>query len=245
MCSQATAECTRRTRPLTLTTTGTGAATLSGTTLNIPTPSSGGGGIQVVTQNQRDALNTSTSGVMIFNSSVNKYQGSIYYSSGYNYNYFTTTNYGFSEIIPGYNLKQTFTGKGQVITSVNIAVVDMNRVSNTGDFTFAIWNETNSYAIFSTTITLTGAGNYTVQIPNDFMNRPRTLPNGLCSIRISSASNTGGSADFLLNAGVSVGSLYNTYFDFLGWSTPSSPDTGHQLAIDIFPQTGLTWVDLN
>ena len=182
---------------------------------------------------------------MIFNSTINKYQGSIYYSTGYNYNYFTTANYGFSEIIPGYNLKQTFTGKGQVITSANIAVVNMNRVSNTGDFTFAIWDETYNYAIFSTTITLTGAGTYTVQIPNGFMNMPRTLPNGLCSIRISSASSTGGSADFLLNAGVSVGSLYNTYFDFLGWSTPSSPDTGHQLAIDIFPQTGLTWVDLN
>jgi hypothetical protein len=231
--------------PLTLTTTGTGAATLSGTTLNIPTPSSGGGGVQIVSKTQRDALNTTTSGVMIFNSTINKYQGSIYYSTGYNYNYFTATNYGFSEIRPGYDLKQTFTGKGQVITSANIAVVNMNRVSNTGDFTFAIWDETNNYAIFSTTITLTGAGTYTVQIPNGWMNMPRTLPNGLCSIRISSDASTGGSADFLLNAGVPVGSLYNTYFDFLGWSTPSSPDTGHQLAIDIFPQTGLTWVDLH
>ena len=34
--------------PLTLTTTGTGAATLSGTTLNIPTPSSGGGSIHTI-----------------------------------------------------------------------------------------------------------------------------------------------------------------------------------------------------
>ena len=121
----------------------------------------------------------------------------------------------------------------------------MGRVSNTGDFTFAIWDETYQYPLFSTTITLSGAGTFSVTIPNNWMNLPQTLPNGPCSIRITSASGTGGSADFLLNAGVSVGSLYNTYFDSLGWSSPSSPDTGHQLAVDLLPQNGLRWVNFN
>jgi hypothetical protein len=206
---------------------------------------SGGSGPQVLTTSQRDALNVTTSGIMIFNSSTNQYQGSIYYTSGFNYNYFTTTNYGFSEIRPGFELKQTFTGKGQVITSADISVVNMGRVSNTGDFTFAIWDETYQYPLFSTIITLSGAGKFSVTIPNNWMNLPQTLPNGPCSIRITSAAGTGGSADFLLNGGASVGSLYNTYFDSLGWSSPSSPDTGHQLAMDLLPQNGLKWVSFN
>ncbi len=208
---------------------------------------SGGSGPQIVTTSQRDALNTTTSGVMIFNSTLNKYQGSIYYTTGYNYNNFTSTIYGFSEVRPGYSLAQTFTGKGQVITSANIAVVNMGRVSNTGTFTFAIYDDTYNYAIFTTTITLSGAGTVAVTIPNNWMNMPTTLPNGPCSIRISSDASTGGSADFLLNAGASVGSLSNTYWTSLGGSAAgyTTPDTGHQLAIDLLPQNGLTWVSFN
>jgi pyruvoyl-dependent arginine decarboxylase (PvlArgDC) len=208
---------------------------------------SGGSGPQIVTTSQRDALNTTTSGVMIFNSTLNKYQGSIYYTTGYNYNNFTSTIYGFSEVRPGYSLAQTFTGKGQVITSANIAVVNMGRVSNTGTFTFAIYDDTYNYPIYSTTITLTGAGTVAVTIPNNYMNMPRTLPNGPCSIRISSDASTGGSADFLLNAGASIGSLSNTYWSSLGGTAAgyTTPDTGHQLAIDLLPQNGLTWVSFN
>lgn len=208
---------------------------------------SGGSGPQIVTTSQRDALNTTTSGVMIFNSTLNKYQGSIYYTTGYNYNNFTSTIYGFSEVRPGYSLAQTFTGKGQVITSANIAVVNMGRVSNTGTFTFAIYDDTYNYAIFTTTITLSGAGTVAVTIPNNWMNMPTTLPNGPCSIRISSDASTGGSADFLLNGGASVGSLSNTYWTSLGGSAAgyTTPDTGHQLAIDLLPQNGLTWVSFN
>jgi hypothetical protein len=208
---------------------------------------SGGTGPQIITEAQRDALNVTSSGVMIFNSNTNQYQGSVYYTTGYNYNYFTTTNYGFTEIRPGYGLTQTFTGKGQVITSADIAVVNMGRVSNTGNFTFAIWDETYQYALFSTTITLSGAGTVSVTIPNNWMNLPQTLPNGPCSIRITSASGTGGSADFLLNAGASVGSLSNSYWSSLGGTAGgyTTPDTGHQLAIDLFPQNGLRWVSFN
>ncbi len=208
---------------------------------------SGNSGPQLLTTAQRDALNTTTSGVMIFNTSLNKYQGSIYYTTGYNYNYFTNTIYGFSEIRPGHSITQTFTGKGQVITSANIAVVNMGRVSNTGTFTFAIYDDTYNYAIFTTTITLTGAGTVAVAIPNNWMNMPRTLPNGPCSFRISSDAGTGGSADFLLNAGASVGSLSNTYWTSLGGTAGgyTTPDTGHQLAIDLVPQNGLVWVNFN
>ena len=208
---------------------------------------SGGSGPQIITEAQRDALNVTSSGVMIFNSNTNQYQGSVYYTTGYNYNYFTTTNYGFTEIRPGYGLTQTFTGKGQVITSADIAVVNMGRVSNTGNFTFAIWDETYQYALFSTTITLSGAGTVSVTIPNNWMNLPQTLPNGPCSIRITSASGSGGSADFLLNAGASAGSLSNTYWSSLGGTAGgyTTPDTGHQLAIDLFPQNGLRWVSFN
>ena len=208
---------------------------------------SGNSGPQLLTTAQRDALNTTTSGVMIFNSTLNKYQGSIYYTTGYNYNYFTNTNYGFTEVRPGHSITQTFTGKGQVITSANIAVVNMGRVSNTGTFTFAIYDDTYNYPIFSTTITLTGAGTVAVTIPNNWMNMPTTLPNGPCSFRISSDAGTGGSADFLLNAGASVGSLSNTYWSSLGGTAAgyTTPDTGHQLAIDLFPQNGLTWINFN
>jgi hypothetical protein len=211
------------------------------------TASGGSSGPQILTTSQRDALNLTTSGVMIFNSTLNKYQGSIYYTTGYNYNYFTNTQYGFSEVRPGYNISQTFTGKGQVITSANIAVVSTGRVNNTGTFTFAIYDDTYNYPVFSTTITLSGAGTVAVTIPNNFMNMPTTLPNGPCSIRISSDASTGGSADFLLNGGASVGSLSNTYWSSIGGTNAgyTTPDTGHQLAIDLFPQNGLTWVSFN
>ena len=235
--------------------TGSGFKTPTGTSTqylmadgSVSSVSTGSTGPQILTETQRDALNLTSSGTMIFNSTANQYQGSVYYTTGYNYNYFTTINYGFSEIRPGHSLTQTFTGKGQVITSANIAVVNMGRVSNTGDFTFAIWDETYQYPIFSTTITLSGAGTVSVTIPNDtWNNMPRTLPNGLCSFRISSDSGTGGSADFLMNAGASVGSLSNSYWSSLG-GTPSgytTPTTTHQLAIDLFPQNGLTWVSFN
>jgi hypothetical protein len=144
-------------------------------------------------------------------------------------------------------MSQTFTGKGQVITSANISVVATGRVSNTGTFTFAIYDDTYNYPVFSTTITLNGAGTVAVTIPNNWMNMPTTLPNGPCSIRISSDAGTGGSADFLLNGGASVGSLSNTYWTSIGGTAAgyTTPDTGHQLAIDLLPQNGLTWVNFN
>ena len=217
---------------------------------SVSSVSSVSSGPQILTKAQRDALNLTSSGVMIFNTTTNQYQGSVYYTTGYNYNYFTNNIYGISEIKPGHSITQTFTGKGQVITSADIAVVNMNRpgISNTGNFTFEIWDETYQYALFSTTITLNGAGTVSVTIPNNsWYNLPTTLPNGPCSFRITSDSVTGGSADFLMNAGPSVGSLSNTYWASLGGTSNgyTTPTTSHQLAIDLFPQNGLTWVNFN
>ncbi len=239
------------------TTTATGFKTPSGTSSqylmadgSVSSVSSVSSGPQILTKAQRDALNLTSSGVMIFNTTTNQYQGSVYYTTGYNYNYFTNNIYGISEIKPGHSITQTFTGKGQVITSADIAVVNMNRpgISNTGNFTFEIWDETYQYALFSTTITLNGAGTVSVTIPNNsWYNLPTTLPNGPCSFRITSDSVTGGSADFLMNAGPSVGSLSNTYWASLGGTSNgyTTPTTSHQLAIDLFPQNGLTWVNFN
>jgi hypothetical protein len=233
-----------------LTTNGSGTASWTS-----PASSNSGSSLPVVTTSARDVLGVAASGNLVFNTTTNTFQGSK--AIIHPYDYYTTNNYGFSEIIPGHSITQTFTAGGQTVSSAKIAIVNMGSgwASNSGDFTFAIHDDVNNYNLFSTTITVSGAGDVTVPIsvPN-WINMttvyvPLKLPVGTCSFVISSASNGGGSANFLLNGIQGVGTTTNTYWQSKGGTSAgyTNPDSSHPLSIALYPteQTGIIWVDLS
>lgn len=242
---------TKGTNGQVLTSAGNGTATWT-----TPSSANNGSSLQLVSTSERDDLGLATSGYLVLNTTTNTFQGSKAILPPYDY--YTTTIYGFSMIIPGYSLTQTFTAGGQTISSAKIATVNMGSgwASNSGSFTFAIHDDVNNYDLFSTTITISGAGDIIVPISGyDWssgyppVSGPLKLPVGTCSFVITSSSNGGGSANFLLNASSGVGVLTNTYWESRGGTSAgyTNPNTNNPLSIALYPsaQSGIIWVDLS
>jgi hypothetical protein len=163
-----------------------------------------------LTTSQINEIANPTPGLLVFNTTLNAFQGFI----GANpnqpnlFDWYTIQNYGYSRILQDYMINQTFTSQGQSVTSMDLATVNIGGV-NSGVFNLKIydWNNYSNPLLYNAGFTVSSAGKITIDFGSSI-----TLPKGECTIVISCIS---GAADFGIGGG-SQGSLYNSYWESLG-----------------------------
>jgi hypothetical protein len=187
-----------------------------------------------LTTAQRDAISSPELGLMIYNTSINIFQGFVGQRPPL-YNYYTSINYGYSGLTnAGTYINQSFSAVGQEVTSVKLHIVSM-LLANSGTFTFQIYDNTRNVSLSTTNFTVSSSGELTIPFASAV-----TLPNGDCSFIITCIS---GSASFICNAVSGVGVTTNTYFDSIGYGLTTS---NNPIGATFYPQFQPSgWVNLH
>lgn len=182
-----------------------------------------------LTSSQINEIANPTPGLLVFNTTLNAFQGYI----GANpsqpnlFDWYTTQNYGYSRILQDYMINQTFTSQGQSVTSMDLATVNIGGI-NSGVFNLKIydWNSDSNPLLYSADFSVSSVGKITIDFGSSI-----TLPKGNCTIIISCIS---GAASFGIGGG-SQGSLDNSYFESIGGTaTGYTNPSGRPLAATLY-----------